>query len=134
MRHIFHDILARYLRMLIGAENVLFVCGTDDHGSAGEVVAVQKGVTVRESTISCNTAVAPNGHAGGGINSDGSNVTINGSDVQGNTAVGENAGDQANQIFTDEGEIIGTGNTINDDTSVCAPPTPPTPPVVNFTG
>jgi methionyl-tRNA synthetase len=46
--HIPPDIYARYMRMLIGAENVLFVCGTDDHGSASELAAIQAGKTVRE--------------------------------------------------------------------------------------
>ncbi|MBF0314691.1 MAG: class I tRNA ligase family protein [Oligoflexia bacterium] len=42
------DIMARYLRMLIGNENVLFVSGTDDHGSTSEVAALQAGVSIRE--------------------------------------------------------------------------------------
>ena len=42
------DILARYMRMLIGTQNVLFVCGSDDHGSATEVAAIKQGLTVRE--------------------------------------------------------------------------------------
>jgi methionyl-tRNA synthetase len=42
------DILARYMRMLIGPENVLFVCGSDDHGSATEVAAIKNGQIVRE--------------------------------------------------------------------------------------
>lgn len=42
------DILARYMRMLIGSDNVLFVCGSDDHGSATEVAAIKKGMSVRE--------------------------------------------------------------------------------------
>ncbi len=46
--HVPADVLARYLRMLIGDENVLFVCGTDDHGSATEVAALKNGQTVRE--------------------------------------------------------------------------------------
>lgn len=46
--HVPADVLARYLRMLIGYENVLFVCGTDDHGSATEVAALKNGKTVRE--------------------------------------------------------------------------------------
>lgn len=46
--HVPADVLARYMRMLIGNENVLFVCGTDDHGSTSEVAAIQNGVTVRE--------------------------------------------------------------------------------------
>ncbi|MBC7396405.1 MAG: class I tRNA ligase family protein [Bdellovibrionales bacterium] len=42
------DIYARYMRMLIGAENVLFVCGTDDHGSTSELAALQAGKPVRQ--------------------------------------------------------------------------------------
>ncbi len=42
------DIYARYMRMLIGEENVLFVCGTDDHGSTSELAAIQAGKPVRE--------------------------------------------------------------------------------------
>jgi methionyl-tRNA synthetase len=42
------DICARYLRMLIGAENVLFPCGTDDHGSASELAAMQAGLTIQD--------------------------------------------------------------------------------------
>ena len=41
------DIYARYMRMLIGAENVLFVCGTDDHGSTSELAALQAHKPVR---------------------------------------------------------------------------------------
>ena len=33
------DTYARFMRMLIGEENVLFVCGSDDHGSNSEVAA-----------------------------------------------------------------------------------------------
>lgn len=33
------DIYSRWMRMLIGDENVLFVCGTDDHGSNSSVAA-----------------------------------------------------------------------------------------------
>lgn len=42
------DIYARYMRMLIGAENVLFVCGTDDHGSTSELAAMQAQKSTRE--------------------------------------------------------------------------------------
>lgn len=42
------DIMARYLRMLIGKENVLFVSGNDDHGSTSEVAAIKAGKPVRE--------------------------------------------------------------------------------------
>ena len=46
--HVPPDIFARWMRMLIGAENVLFVCGTDDHGSTSEVAAAKAGVPIRE--------------------------------------------------------------------------------------
>jgi methionyl-tRNA synthetase len=46
--HIQADIYARWLRMLIGKDNVLFVCGTDDHGSTSEVSAIQAGKPIRE--------------------------------------------------------------------------------------
>lgn len=42
------DIMARYLRMWIGAENVLFVSGNDDHGSTSEVAALKAKLPVRE--------------------------------------------------------------------------------------
>ncbi len=41
------DIYARYMRMLIGPENVLFVCGTDDHGSTSELAALKAGKSIR---------------------------------------------------------------------------------------
>lgn len=46
--HVPADIFARWMRMLIGKDNVLFVCGTDDHGSTSEVAAKTKGKTTRE--------------------------------------------------------------------------------------
>jgi methionyl-tRNA synthetase len=46
--HVPADIHARWMRMLIGAENVLFVSGTDDHGSPSELAAIKAGVPVRE--------------------------------------------------------------------------------------
>lgn len=46
--HIPADICARWLRMLIGHENVLFVTGSDDHGSASEVAAINAGTPVKE--------------------------------------------------------------------------------------
>jgi methionyl-tRNA synthetase len=46
--HIPADIYARFMRMLIGPENVLFVCGTDDHGSTSELAALHSGKSVRE--------------------------------------------------------------------------------------
>lgn len=42
------DIHARYMRMLIGKEKVLFVCGNDDHGSTSELAALKAGMSVRE--------------------------------------------------------------------------------------
>ena len=45
--HVPADVLARYMRMLIGSDNVLFVCGTDDHGSTSEVAAIKNNQTVR---------------------------------------------------------------------------------------
>ncbi len=46
--HVPADIYARYMRMLIGAENVLYVCGSDDHGSTSELAAMQAGKPVQE--------------------------------------------------------------------------------------
>lgn len=46
--HVPADIYSRWMRMLIGAENVLFVNGNDDHGSTSEVAAVKAGKSVRE--------------------------------------------------------------------------------------
>jgi len=46
--HIPPDIFARWMRMLIGRENVLFVCGTDDHGSTSEVSALKAGKPIKE--------------------------------------------------------------------------------------
>src|SRR6188508_3644298 len=46
--HVPADIYARWMRMLIGAENVLFVCGTDDHGSASELGAIEAGKSIRD--------------------------------------------------------------------------------------
>lgn len=41
------DIHARYMRMLIGADKVLFVSGNDDHGSTSELAALKAGVPIR---------------------------------------------------------------------------------------
>jgi methionyl-tRNA synthetase len=46
--HVPADIYARWMRMLIGAENVLFVNGNDDHGSTSEVSAKQAGKPIRD--------------------------------------------------------------------------------------
>ncbi len=40
------DVYARYLRMLIGKENVLYVNGSDDHGSTSELAALQAGKSI----------------------------------------------------------------------------------------
>jgi methionyl-tRNA synthetase len=42
------DIYSRWMRMLIGAENVLYVCGTDDHGSTSELAALKAGKPVHQ--------------------------------------------------------------------------------------
>ena len=42
------DIYARYQRMLVGADRVLFVSGTDEHGSTSELSALQAGLPIRE--------------------------------------------------------------------------------------
>jgi methionyl-tRNA synthetase len=46
--HLPADIYARWLGMLIGRENVLYVCGTDEHGSTTELSALQAGRPIRE--------------------------------------------------------------------------------------
>src|SRR5262245_34180153 len=46
--HVPAYILARYMRMMIGSKNVLYVCGTDDHGSTSEVAALKNNMSVRE--------------------------------------------------------------------------------------
>jgi methionyl-tRNA synthetase len=46
--HLPADTYARWMGMLIGRENVLFVNGTDDHGSTSELAAFQAGKTVQE--------------------------------------------------------------------------------------
>ena len=46
--HVPADIYSRFLRMMIGSENVLYVCGTDDHGSTSELAAFQAGKTVQD--------------------------------------------------------------------------------------
>ena len=42
------DIMARYMRMVIGKNNVLFVSGNDDHGSTSEASALKAVIPVRE--------------------------------------------------------------------------------------
>jgi len=46
--HVPADIYSRWMRLLIGDENVLFVCGTDDHGSTSEVAAKVQGKTTQD--------------------------------------------------------------------------------------
>jgi methionyl-tRNA synthetase len=46
--HVPADIHARWTGMLIGRENVLFVNGTDDHGTGSDVAAGREGVSVQE--------------------------------------------------------------------------------------
>src|SRR5438067_13114322 len=45
--HVPADIYARYLGLLIGRANVLYVCGTDEHGSTSEVSAIQANKPIR---------------------------------------------------------------------------------------
>ncbi len=46
--HVPADIYARWLGMVIGRKNVLFVCGTDDHGSTSELSALKAGKPIQE--------------------------------------------------------------------------------------
>ncbi|HXU68992.1 MAG TPA: class I tRNA ligase family protein [Polyangia bacterium] len=46
--HVPADIHARWLGLVIGRQNVLFVCGTDDHGSTSEVAALAAGKPIRD--------------------------------------------------------------------------------------
>ena len=43
------DIHARWVGLLIGRDNVLYVCGTDDHGSTSELTAMKAGIPVGEA-------------------------------------------------------------------------------------
>jgi len=54
--HVPADIYARFMRMMIGEENVLFVCGTDDHGSNSEVAAKKKGLTTEDFIAQVHSA------------------------------------------------------------------------------
>jgi methionyl-tRNA synthetase len=42
------DVYSRWMGMLIGRENVMYVNGTDDHGSTSEVAALKAGKPIRE--------------------------------------------------------------------------------------
>ncbi len=46
--HVPADIHARWLGMLIGRHNVLYVCGTDDHGSTSDLAAAKTGRSIRD--------------------------------------------------------------------------------------
>lgn len=46
--HVPSDIYARFYRMLIGKENVLHICGSDDHGSTSEISARNVGKDVKD--------------------------------------------------------------------------------------
>jgi methionyl-tRNA synthetase len=46
--HLPADIYSRWLGLVIGREYVLFVNGTDDHGSASEVAALKEGIPIRQ--------------------------------------------------------------------------------------
>ncbi len=46
--HLPGDIASRWLGMLIGRENVLFVSGSDEHGTTSEVAALAAGVSTRQ--------------------------------------------------------------------------------------
>jgi len=49
------DIYARWLGLLIGRENVLFVCGTDDHGTTSELAALKAGKPIRDFISAIHT-------------------------------------------------------------------------------
>ena len=46
--HVPADVFARWMAMLVGRQNVLFVCGTDDHGSTSEIAAAKAGRPIRD--------------------------------------------------------------------------------------
>lgn len=46
--HLPADIYARWYGLVVGRQNVMFVCGNDDHGSTSEVAALKAGKPVRE--------------------------------------------------------------------------------------
>jgi len=54
--HIPADIYARWMRLLIGKDNVLFVCGTDDHGSTSEISAKKANIPIKEFISSVHSA------------------------------------------------------------------------------
>jgi methionyl-tRNA synthetase len=42
------DVYARFQRQRLGAENVLFICATDEHGTPAELAALEEGKSVQE--------------------------------------------------------------------------------------
>ena len=42
------DVYARYQRQRLGAENVLFICATDEHGTPAELAALEEGRSIKE--------------------------------------------------------------------------------------
>ena len=58
--HVPADIHARWLGMLIGRRNVLFVCGTDDHGSTSDVAAMK---ATGSHDVSLENVFVPGHHA-----------------------------------------------------------------------
>jgi methionyl-tRNA synthetase len=42
------DVYARFQRQLLGADNVLFICATDEHGTPAELAALEEGKSVQE--------------------------------------------------------------------------------------
>jgi methionyl-tRNA synthetase len=42
------DVYARFQRQRLGAENVLFICATDEHGTPAELAALEEGRSVKE--------------------------------------------------------------------------------------
>jgi methionyl-tRNA synthetase len=53
--HVPADIYSRFMKLLIGKDNVLFVCGTDDHGSTSEVAAKKDNISTKDFINSIHT-------------------------------------------------------------------------------
>ncbi len=51
------DIYVRYLRLKYGAENVAFICGSDEHGAAITLKAIKEGNTPREIVDKYNAII-----------------------------------------------------------------------------
>jgi len=54
--HVPADVHSRWLGMAIGRKNVLFVCGSDDHGSATELAAMKREVPIPEHIASVHAS------------------------------------------------------------------------------